>query len=595
MAETSASHPTVSDPTVSDPTVSDPNVSDPNVSDPNVSDPNVGAPSAGHPAAGYRAAGWWRDETFLDDLRRHARATPRKTAVVTRRQADGTTHRLDYEQLAAATDRCAAALVELGLRPGDVLAAQLTDRWELAALTLACVRAGVVYCPLMKTYRRRELDIMLRVTEARVLITMAEDNGDRLGELGAEFARELESLERVFVADGPGPDGTGEFESFFFGTAWEDRHGHLLDDRELGPDDPYLVLFTSGTTSEPKGVLHSQNTLYAAVRGEADAFGLDDSLVMYTTALYTHYTGVVQGMLMPLMLGGTMAFQDAKDPDDALDLMAAHGVTFFYCAPFYLLSLIQAQRKRPRELPALTWLVSGSAPIPPYFISETRDVFGLRLFSLWGMTENGPATITRRDDPEDWAAHSDGSPIADTRLRIDPVSDDADGADGEGVLWISGPTQCLGYYRRDDLYEAELDADGWFNTGDLARPDGRGGIRITGRAKDMILRNANIVPVTDLEAIVGRHPGVAEVAVVGLRDEHEDETICAVVRPAVPGPPVVLEELHRSLDAAGMTKAYWPRRLELVDDFPRTATGKIRKAELRERYAPSGPPRPHSA
>ncbi|MCP2342412.1 AMP-binding protein [Actinomadura rupiterrae] len=545
-----------------------------------------GAPMAGTPAE-YRERGWWRDETFLDDLRRHVRATPGKPAVIARRQSDGRTHRLDYRRLAEATERCAGALVELGLRPGDVIAAQLTDRWELAVLTLACMRAGVVYCPLMKSYRRRELDVMLRVTEARVLITMAEDNGDRLGEMGAEFAAELPSLERVFVADGPGPDGTGpdgteEFESFFFGTAWEERHGHLLDARELGPDDPYLVLFTSGTTSEPKGVLHSLNTLYAAVRGEADAFGLDDSIVMYTTALYTHYTGVVQGMLMPLMLGGTMAFQDAKEPGDALDLMAAHGVTFFYCAPFYLLSLLEAQRAEPRAIPALAHLVSGSAPIPPYFITDTKDVFGLRLYSLWGMTENGPATITRADDPEDWAAHSDGSPIADTLLRIDPVSDRTG---GEGVLWIKGPTQCLGYYRRDDLYAAELDADGYFNTGDLARPDGRGGIRITGRAKDMILRNANIAPVTDLEAIIGRHPAVADVAVIGLRDEREDETICAVVTPARPDAAVSLDDLQRSLDEAGMTKSYWPRRLEVLDAMPRTATGKIRKAELRERYA----------
>src|SRR4051794_5546281 len=223
----------------------------------------------------YRDGGWWRDETFLDDLRRHVRDRPRKAAVVTRRQSTGRTYRLDYEHLAAAADRCAGALIELGLRPGDVIAVQLTDRWELAALTLGCLRAGVMYCPLMKTYRRRELDVMLRVTEARVLVTMAEDNGDRLGELGAEFAEELSSLERVFVADGQGPEGTLDFESFFFGTAWEERHGHLLDERELGADDPYLILFTSGTTSEPKGVLHSQNTLYAAVRGEADAFGLD--------------------------------------------------------------------------------------------------------------------------------------------------------------------------------------------------------------------------------------------------------------------------------------------------------------------------------
>ena len=198
------------------------------------------------------------------------------------------------------------------------------------------------------------------------------------------------------------------------------------------------------------------------------------------------------------------------------------------------------------------------------------------------MTENGPVTMSRPEDPEDWAAHSDGSPISDMQLRIDPVSDQAD---GEGVLWVRGPTQCLGYYRRDELYAAELDEDGWFNTGDLARPDGRGGIRITGRAKDMILRNANIAPVTDLESIIAQHPKVGDVAVIGVPDEREDETICAVVTPSGPGSPVTLEELRRSLDEAGMTKAYWPQRLELLDDLPKTVTGKIRKTELRERYA----------
>lgn len=537
----------------------------------------------------YHDHGWWRDETFLDDLRRHVRDRPRKAALITRRLSDGRTHRFDYEQLAAAADRCAGALIELGLRPGDVIAAQLTDRWELAALTLGCLRAGVTYCPLMRTYRRRELDVMLRVTEARVLITMAEDNGDRLGELGEEFAGELPSLERVFVADGPGPEDTLEFESYFFGTAWEERHGHLLDGRELGPDDPYLILFTSGTTSEPKGVLHSQNTLYAAVRGEAEAFGLDETLVMCTTASYTHYTGVVQGMLMPLMLGGTMVFQDSRDAGDLLDLIARHGVTFLYSAPFCLLSLFEEQRAEPRDVPGLTWLVSGSAPIPSYFIDEARNVFGLQLFSLWGMTENGPVTMSRPEDPEDWAAHSDGSPISDMQLRIDPV---ADAAGGEGVLWVRGPTQCLGYYRRDEAYAAELDEDGWFNTGDLARPDGRGGIRITGRAKDMILRNANIAPVTDLESIIARHPKVRDVAVIGLRDEREDETICAVVAPARPDSPVTLEELRRSLDEAGMTPVYWPQRLELLGDLPKTATGKTRKAELRQRYALVDSPSP---
>ncbi|MGH3378163.1 MAG: AMP-binding protein [Actinoallomurus sp.] len=536
----------------------------------------------------YYRRGWWRDETFLDDLRRGVREHPGKTAVAVH-AVDGGTRVLDYAELSALTDRCASALIELGLRPGDFAAVQLTDRWELSVLALACMRAGVRFCPLMPIYRRWQLEAMLRVSGARVFVTLAEHGGDRLAEIGVELAKELPDLEHVLVARGPGvaggpgtegesgPAGVAGFEEFFFATPWEERHAGELDARELGPDDPYLVLFTSGTTGEAKGVLHSQNTLYAAVRGEAGVFDLDGSLVMATSASYTHYTGVVQGMLMPLMLGGTMVFHESSEEATALDVMARHGVTFLYTAPAMLRKLIDEQRRAPRDL-SLRRLVCGSAPVPAYFVDEVREVFGLRLYSLWGMTENGPVTISRTEDPEDWAAHSDGSPIADMELRIDPVP----GQDGDvGVLWVRGPTQCLGYYRREELYAAKLDAEGFFNTDDLVRPDGRGGIRVTGRAKDLILRHANIVPVADLETIIGRHPKVREVAVIGIPEGGLDETVCAVV---VAAGPVTLEELRRALADAGMADLYWPQRLEIVAALPKTAIGKTRKVELRERF-----------
>lgn len=246
--------------------------------------------------------------------------------------------------------------------------------------------------------------------------------------------------------------------------------------------------------------------------------------------------------------------------------------------------MLQAQREGPRDLPALRRLVSGSAPIPPGFVQDVADVFDLRLYSLWGMSENGPVTITRPADPPDWAAHSDGSPIPGMRVRIDPIPDQPQNQDQPqdvGRLWVRGPAQCLGYHRREHLYAAQLH-DGWFDTGDLARDDGRGGIRITGRAKDSILRKGWIVPVTELEALIDRHPKVREATVIGVPEgQGEDETICAVVAPA--HSPLTLEELRGHLRAAGMTTTYWPERLELVDALPRTVTGKVRKVELKER------------
>jgi cyclohexanecarboxylate-CoA ligase len=541
----------------------------------------------------YRRLGWWRDETFLDDLRRHTRAHPDKTAVVTRRvtgdDAGGRT--LDYAELSRLTDRCAGALIELGVGRGDTVAVQLTNGWELPVLALGCLRAGARICPLLPIYRRRELETMLGITEARVFITLADQGGDALGELGVRLAAELPSLTHVVVAGGPGPDGTLDLHAHFFDTAWEESHAAELNALESGPDEPYLTLFTSGTTGEPKGVLHSQNTLYAAIRGEAEVFGLDDTHVICMVAWFTHYTGFVRGMLMPVALGGTMVFQDTQDGPATLDLLATYGATYVYSPPHYLRPLLEAQRATPRDLSSLRCLVSGSSPIPPRLVEDVRDVFGLRLFSLWGMSENGAVTISRPDDPEDWAAHSDGSPISDMAFRIDPLPGQREGV---GVLWVRGPTQCLGYCRRERLYAAQLDADGWFNTGDLARHDGRGGIRITGRAKETVLRNGLFVPVTELEAIIARDPGVREAAVIGLPvGTGEDQMICAVVTPAIPTTSgsggstrgqVTLDEVRGRLREAGVTKIYWPERLEVVDHLPRTPTGKVRTMELRERF-----------
>ncbi|MDN3356279.1 AMP-binding protein [Actinomadura sp. DC4] len=527
----------------------------------------------------YRRNGWWRDHTFLDDLRRTAHAHPRKTAVAVRRDGHPT-HALDYAELAHLTERCAAALTELGVHPGDTVAVQLTDRWELPVIALACLRAGARICPLLPVYRRRELQTMLTLTEPRVLITMAEHDGDPLAALATELAAAIPAIAHVAVADGA-PEGTLPFEDHFFATPWEERHD--TTGRALTADDPYLILFTSGTTGEPKGVLHTPNTLYAAIRGEADVFALDDTLVMTTTSAYTHYTGFAQGMLMPLMLGGTMVFSDTHDGPAVLDLLADHHVTFLYAAPHFVAGMLRTGHHR--DLPALRHLVSGSAPIPPAFVDDVADRFGLRLHSLWGMSENGPVTITRPADPPGWAAHSDGSPIPGMRLRIDPIPGQPEGV---GRLWVRGPAQCLGYYRRDHLYAAALD-DGWFDTGDLARPDGRDGIRITGRAGDSILRKGWIVPVAELEDLLDRHPHVREATVIGVPEgQGEDETICAVIAAATT---LTLEDLRDHLRAAGMTTTYWPERLELLDTLPRTVTGKVRKTELRQRLttSPDGP------
>jgi cyclohexanecarboxylate-CoA ligase len=533
-------------------------------------------PEGTDPAVTYRERGWWRDQTFLDDLRRFAARTPDRPVLIGHR--DDAARVVDYAELARLTDVFAAKLAGLGVRRGDVVAVQLPNWWELLPLGLACARIGAIFCPLMIIYRRREIDFILRLTKARVCVTMAEWDGARLGDVVAGIAADLPSLEHVLVAGGAGRAGTLSFESYFFGgtPGQADRPGA----EELGPDEPFLMLFTSGTTGEPKGVLHSQNTLYASASAYADVLDQGAETVTFISHVATHYSGLVTGMLTSLLRGGSTLLLDSWNARTYLEVAPKYKVTTFYGAPNFLVDLLAAQGAGPADLTGLRYIISGSAPIPPPVLERIRANFDVSVLALWGMTENGATTMTRPDDPPDWAEHSDGRPLGGMEVRIDTSGLPASPG-GSGVFKVRGPSQCLGYFERDQLYADCVDDDGWFDTGDLARDDGRGGIRISGRVKDIVVARSINVPVPEVESALLRHAQVRDVAVVGIQTD-VDEVACAVVVPQ--GQPPTLRELCDHLGREGFSELFWPGRLELTGELPRTITGKVRKVDLRERY-----------
>jgi cyclohexanecarboxylate-CoA ligase len=525
----------------------------------------------------YREAGWWRDQTFLDDLRRNAALRPDKAAVIAHNPASGQTETINYAELSRLTARMARGLADLGVRPGEYVAIMLPDYWHMFPLALACIQAGAQLMPVSPEFRKVDMDFAFRLTGARVFIASSDVFGFRPAEQALELARESGFPEQIVVIGDDRPAGTLSFAEVFL----DGQAGDASEPAGLGPDDPFLLLFTSGTTGTTKAVLHSQNTLHASIRGYAEAFGFDDTLVTTTAHSNMYYVGLVVRLLCSLLLGGTAVCLDRWDPAVSLDLMARHGVTTFYGSPHYVRELLAAARTHPTRPGQLTSVVSGSAPIPPQLAAEVRAVLGVRMFSLWGMSENGAATCTRPDDPEDWPAHSDGRPAGGMEVRIDPLP----GQDGMGQLWVRGPNQCLGYYKQEDVYAAELDAEGWFNTGDLAREDGRGGIRITGRTKDIIIYKSTNLPVAEIEAVLGNHPKVSDVALIGIPDPDTDERVCAIVTASGDIAPT-LAELRDCLRDAGINDLCWPERLEVIDAMPRNAMGKIRKAALRARYSP---------
>ena len=411
-------------------------------------------------AAELRARGWWRDETPLDDLRAAADRHPDKPAVVTQR-ADGGEDVVTFAALAASVDRCAAALRELGVGRGDPVVVQLPNGWRVFVVTLACTRIGAVVTPLPPNMRAHDFGHALARTGARVCIAPDVLSGFDHAAMVAELAADAPALEhRVLWRTGqPGGDpaaveGTLDFDAGVLGEQWERRHpAATLDALAPGADDPFQIAFTSGTTGEPKGVLHTYNTLYAAVRTVSGPLELTPDDVLTTPHDLTAQAGFAYSFLMGILLGATTVQQEEWSADALLDLVDRHGVTFFYGAPSLVMELLAAQRKRARSLSSLRYVVCGSAPVPPHLVDEVRDLLGTRLFSLWGMTENGAVTVTRPDDPPEWPAHSDGRPEPWMELRIV----DRDGRDVEpgqtGTLLVRGANQCVGYFGRPDLYE----------------------------------------------------------------------------------------------------------------------------------------------
>lgn len=580
-------------------------------------------------AAEYRRRGWWRDETFLDDLHRQAREHPRRPAIAGRRVAESRTDTLDYAELDRLTDRFALALLELGVQRGDFVAVQLPNRWEMVPLIFASIRVGAVIIPISPICTEVELRHRLGLTAARVCITLPEWSGTPLAEIATRLKDELPTLEHVLVVDGPLPEGARPFHEHFVAREREEQEGAAarLDGLALGADDPFVVLFTSGTTGLSKGVLHSQNTVHAAVRGYVDAFGAgsgdgDDGdgngWVAAVSTPLVHYSGFAQGVLAGVMLGGTVAFQDVRRNEALLDLVERYGATLLYGPPATLADVAASQRTERRDTSTLRHVVIGSAPVLKELADEVHETLGARAHSLWGMSEAGPVTTTRPEDPEGWAARSNGSPIDAMETRIETSgaygspggegsegsSDGSSGSGGPvgptgptgpagsvGRLKIRGASIALGYHRRPEAFAAELDEDGWFDTGDLARDDGGGGIRILGRARDAVLRDGQVAPMTELEAVIGSHPKAAEAALVGLEavdDNPAGNVIVAVVVPR-DGEGPTLAEVRARVTEAGHGARFLPDRVELVPALPKTLTGKVRKAELRERYATNTP------
>lgn len=539
-------------------------------------------------SADMKRLGHWRDETVDLYLRRFAAERPDKTALVAyRSDAAGTgaagaenPTRLTYRQLDAETTRVAVGLARMGVRKGDVVAAQLPNWREYVVLHLAAVRLGAVTNPLMVIFRQRELRFMLRFSGAKVMVIPKRFRNFDYPAMMDELRPELPDLKHVVVADDDGPDGWNARLGAGVGNVDPNEAEALFAENKAAGDDLIQLLYTSGTTGEPKGVMHTSNTMLSNLHPFAERLKLTGDDVIHMPSPMAHQLGFMYGLVLPVMLGATAVLQDVFEVGETARQLTTENASFTMAATPFLKDLTDYAVARGLATPKLRIFVSAGAPIPRALVTQASAALGASIISAWGMSENGAVTTAAPEDTVDKITNTDGRALPGMEVRV------IDGAGvpappGEsGMLQVRGCSNFAGYLKRPDL--GAPDPDGWFDTGDIARMDEDGYIRISGRSKDIIIRGGENIPVVEIENLLFKHPAVDAVAIVGAPDARLGERACAFVV-LKDGASLSFEEMSAYLLERQVARQYVPERLETVAELPKTPTGKIQKFKLRER------------
>lgn len=522
----------------------------------------------------YLSEGLWRDDTLGELIDRSLLATPDGTANIwsETRPWHGT-----YADLRADALRLVATLTDAGLEPGAVVAFQLPNWREAVVAFCALAMGGYRLVPIVHIYGHKEVRFILGESGARAYIS-----ADRFGHVdyldivdGAD-ASELADLELHLVvgaADGNPPARVRR-------VGWDlvDAAAPDGDVSPADPDDVCVLAYTSGTTSDPKGVLHSHRTLLAELVHIGSWITMGKPNLMGSPV--THATGMLGGVLSPMQLGQDLHLIDRWDPGRVLEVMLEADVGAGTGASVFLSSVLDHPALTPEHTRRMKRVGLGGAPVP-VALGEQAASHGIAIIRAYGSTEHPSITGCSFEDPEDRRHRTDGRPMTGVEIRLvdDEGAPVAVGTPGE--IWSRGPDLSLGYTDAT-LTEAAFDDDGWYRTGDMGIVDDAGYLTITDRLKDVIIRGGENISAAEIEEAIAVLPQVAEVAVVAAPDERLGEHACAVARLA-PGASIGLSDITEHLEQVGVARQKWPEELRIVEDFPRTASGKIRKIDLRDK------------
>jgi acyl-CoA synthetase (AMP-forming)/AMP-acid ligase II len=497
----------------------------------------------------YVEKGWWTQDTLGDLIARGLQASPDAGFHVHSdvRPFAGTFHDVEIE-----ARRLAAGLRARGVGPGDVVALQLPNWKEAAAAFWASAFLGAVTVPIVHFYGRKELGHILGTAKPRVFIT-AEEFGRM------QFQPDLCADIAIVGLVGKNYDDLLDAEPL---------PGTLAAD----PASPALIAFTSGTTSNPKGVVHSHQTLGFETRQLLENYPAERGRQLTGTPV-GHFVGMLGAFLIPVLEGAPIDLCDVWDPGKVLKLIERDGLSIGGGPPYFVTSVLDHPDCTPEHVRHFTTVGLGGSTVPAAVTRRLADL-GMFVFRSYGSSEHPSITGSSPSAPEDKRLYTDGNPRPGVEIRL--------GADGE--IYSRGPDLCLGY-TDPELTAKAFDEDGWYRTGDVGVLDEDGYLTITDRKADVIIRGGENISALEVEEVLLAMPQVVEAVVVAAPDERLGERTAAVLRLRAGESMPTLDDVRAHFKKAGVAAQKWPEELHQVDDYPRTASGKVQKFLVRQDIA----------
>ncbi|CAB4960948.1 unannotated protein [freshwater metagenome] len=525
--------------------------------------------------ARFYEQGLWRHDTLFSILRDNATRQPDRVFIT------DSSSSYTYAQLHESAIRLAVGLVRLGLEPGDRVVVQMPNWVEFAVIAAAVSRVGAIIVPIMPIYRRDDVGFVVEASGARLVFTSPTWKGFDHAAMFGDLARNSQTLSTIVVLRAEQAlEGTIAFEDLVADIPLESADAEIGPG--VGPDAPFAIVFTSGTTSNPKGCLHTFNTMACGSRllGLGWKYTSDD--IQFGPSPVTHTTGLVTSVLLPLVHGASSHIMETWEPSEALARIAQFGCTAAVTATTFLQMILDVYDPKVHDASSMRFWTSAGAPIPASFVQAAREAFpGMAVLSLYGRTENVTTTMCTIDDDPERSLTSDGRTLPLQEVRILDENGIEVPVGAEGDISYRGAMNALEYINQPDETAAMFTSDGFSRSGDLGTMDADGYVRVTGRTKDIVIRGGMNISVRQIEDLLTAHPAVGRVAVVGMPDERLGEKVCCYLIPAAGAAALTVEDIREYLTGAGIAIQKVPERVEVVDALPTTPTGKIQKNLLR--------------